>query len=173
MGYGASGEEGSPQLDLLDSAWCGAGLVIFYKWRIFVFTLVFDLHADRRVGVYAMAEQCNYWRWIIKKIMSRFKVHPDISKAETISTEVYLSREIFELAKEKIFAPSWQLIGDVDLLSEHGGAYPDTLFPHFLDEPLVLTRDLQNNLHCLSNVCTHRGNLLVEKPCSVHHLQCR
>ena len=105
--------------------------------------------------------------------MSRFKVHPDIAKAETISTEVYLSREIFEVAKEKIFAPSWQLIGDVDLVNEHTDAYPFTLFPNYLDEPLVLTRDIENNLHCLSNVCTHRGNLLVEKPCKVRHLQCR
>jgi len=105
--------------------------------------------------------------------MSRFKVHPDIAKAETIATEVYLSEEIFQQAKEKIFAPSWQLIGDKDQVQENGDVHPFTLMPGYLDEPLVLSKDQQGNFHCLSNVCTHRGNLVVEKPCRLHNFQCR
>ena len=35
----------------------------------------------------------------------------------------------------------------------------------YLNEPLLLTRDKSENVHCLSNVCTHRGNLLVHEPC--------
>lgn len=50
---------------------------------------------------------------------------------------------------------------------------PFTLLDGYLDEPLIVTRDSQDRLHCLSNVCTHRGNILVDKPCSVHQLTCR
>lgn len=42
-----------------------------------------------------------------------------------------------------------------------------------LDEPLVLTRDKAGTHYCLSNVCTHRGKLLVEKPCRLNDLRCK
>lgn len=42
-----------------------------------------------------------------------------------------------------------------------------------LDEPLVLTVDDNGELHCLSNVCTHRGALLVEGEGHVKGLRCR
>ena len=44
--------------------------------------------------------------------MEKFYVNPDISRAHTISTEVYRSESFFEMAKEKIFAGSWQFAGD-------------------------------------------------------------
>ena len=105
--------------------------------------------------------------------MPTYYVHPDIAKAETISTDVYLNPEVFSLSKEKIFAPSWQFIGDTDLVKENGSVHPFTLLEDYLDEPLLLTRDQDGVLHCLSNVCTHRGNLVVNQPCKQHHLQCR
>jgi choline monooxygenase len=43
----------------------------------------------------------------------------------------------------------------------------------FLDEPLLFTRDTEDRLHCLSNVCTHRGNLVVEGPGNARQLRCR
>ncbi|MEM6928638.1 MAG: SRPBCC family protein [Myxococcota bacterium] len=39
-------------------------------------------------------------------------------------------------------------------------------------EPLVYTRDEAGVEHLLSNVCTHRGALLVDSPCSVRQLRC-
>ncbi len=105
--------------------------------------------------------------------MSRFPVDPDIAKAKTISTEVYTSAAILEEAKEKIFAPSWQYIGDVDRVSEVGSVYPFTLLEGYLNEPLMLTRDKEERLRCLSNVCTHRGNLLAYEPCKSSQLRCK
>ncbi|MBK8829807.1 MAG: aromatic ring-hydroxylating dioxygenase subunit alpha [Saprospiraceae bacterium] len=105
--------------------------------------------------------------------MPTYYVHPDIAKAETISTDVYLNPEVFSLSKEKIFAPSWQFIGDTNLVKENGSVHPFTLLEHSLDEPLLMTRDQDGVLHCLSNVCTHRGNLVVNQPCKQHHLQCK
>ncbi len=105
--------------------------------------------------------------------MDPFFVDPDISRAETIAKEVYLDKRILELSKEKIFAKSWQPIGDVSILSDDLNIYPFTFLEEFCNEPLVLTRNREGVLHCLSNVCTHRGNLVADKACSSPHLQCR
>ena len=69
--------------------------------------------------------------------MPTYYVHPDIAKAETISTDVYLNPEVFSLSKEKIFAPSWQFIGDTNLVKENGSVHPFTLLEDYLDEPLL------------------------------------
>jgi choline monooxygenase len=105
--------------------------------------------------------------------MKHLEVHPDIAKAKTISAEFYLDPTYFEQAREKIFARSWQLIGDTDQVKEGGWVTPVNLLEQYVDEPLLLSRDKHNALHCLPNVCTHRGNLLVEKPCKLHDIRCK
>ena len=92
--------------------------------------------------------------------MSEFIIDADIAKAKTLSTDFYISNNYFEEAKEKIFSSSWQFIGSSELVKIPGSCYPFKLLKYYLDEPLLLTRDKENQLHCLSNVCTHRGNLL-------------
>lgn len=105
--------------------------------------------------------------------MSRFQIDPDITQAHTISTEVYTSEAVFEAAKEQIFASSWQFVGDTDRVTEPGSVWPFMLLDNYLNEPLLLTRDKENGLHCLSNVCTHRGNLLTYEPCKSSQLRCK
>ena len=105
--------------------------------------------------------------------MSRFEVNPVIARAKTLTTDFYLDPRYLEESKEKIFAKCWQWIGDSDWLKESGSVAPVTLLENFLNEPLLLSRDKQGNLHCLSNVCTHRGNLLIEKPCKLNDLRCK
>jgi len=95
------------------------------------------------------------------------KVNSNINKAFTIDTSIYNSTDIFEQSKEKIFAKSWQFIGQTDLVKTPGQCYPFNFIDNYIDEPLLLTRDESDQLHCFSNVCTHRGNLLVENPCNV------
>lgn len=46
--------------------------------------------------------------------MQIFFVDEDIRKASTIDSEFYISEEYFQLSKEKIFAKTWQFIGDSD-----------------------------------------------------------
>ena len=50
--------------------------------------------------------------------MAKFSVKKNIAKAKTISTDIYTSAEAYEVFKEKIFASSWQFIGDTDLVKE-------------------------------------------------------
>ena len=105
--------------------------------------------------------------------MASLEVNPHIEKAKTIHTDFYLNPRRFEESKEKIFANSWQLIGDSDQVKDPGWVTPVNLLPEYLEEPLILSRDKSNTIHCLSNVCTHRGNLLVEKPCRVNDIRCK
>jgi choline monooxygenase len=105
--------------------------------------------------------------------MSRFYVDPDIAKAKTIDTGVYTSPDVFEEMKEKIFASCWQFIGSTDLIKESGSCYPFTLLENYLNEPLLLTKSENGETHCLTNVCTHRGNLLIYEPCRAANLRCK
>ncbi|WP_143305450.1 aromatic ring-hydroxylating oxygenase subunit alpha [Chitinophaga vietnamensis] len=105
--------------------------------------------------------------------MSIFHVDEDISVARTLHTDFYTSPDIYHAVKEKIFSPSWQLVGDVQQVSEPGQCHPFLLLPGYLHEPLLLTRDKDNKIRCMSNVCTHRGTVLVPEPCNSAHLRCR
>jgi choline monooxygenase len=105
--------------------------------------------------------------------MKNFFVDADISRAKTILAEVYNSSEFFDLAKEKIFAGSWQYAGDTDMVLTNGSCHPFIVLETFLDEPLLLTRDETGQLHCLSNACTHRGNLVVYENCRLTNLRCK
>lgn len=105
--------------------------------------------------------------------MSPFSVNPNIAKAKTIHTDFYTSEVVFEQCKEKIFGPSWQFVGSNNLVKEPGDAHPFYMLEGYINEPLVLTLNKQGVRNILSNVCTHRGNIVVDKPCQLTHLRCR
>ncbi|MEJ2541098.1 MAG: aromatic ring-hydroxylating dioxygenase subunit alpha [Gemmatimonadota bacterium] len=105
--------------------------------------------------------------------MDQLHVDPDIRRAETPHARLYHDPAWFELARERIFARSWQLVDVAGRLKAPGHVRPLTLLPGCLDEPLVLTRDEDGALHCLSNVCTHRAALVVEGEGHLKTLRCR
>ncbi len=105
--------------------------------------------------------------------MKTFFVDEDITKASTIDSEFYTSEECFQLSKEKIFAKTWQFIADTDEIRLSGQLVPHTILPGFLDEPVLLVRDKDDSLNCISNVCTHRGNILIEHSCTESQIRCR
>ena len=101
------------------------------------------------------------------------EILPEISSAETLPGKAYNSIDLFEQSKESIFASSWQFICDSSSVRTPGQVYPFVLLEKYLDEPLVLTRDYEDRLRCLSNVCTHRGALLAEHPCQLKNFRCK
>ncbi len=105
--------------------------------------------------------------------MKSFSVDADIRKASTLDSEFYTSEETFHVSKEKIFSRSWQFIGDTDQIRLSGQLVPHTILSGFLDEPVLLVRDKDDSLSCISNVCTHRGNILIEHSCQDNHIRCR
>jgi choline monooxygenase len=101
-----------------------------------------------------------------------FQVDPDIQVASTIDKSFYLDESVFARSRERIFARSWQWIGDLADVSSPGSLSPRDLLPGYLDESLLLSRDRDGVLRCLSNVCTHRGNLLVHEACRAEQIRC-
>lgn len=100
-------------------------------------------------------------------------IEPDIAKAQTLNTDYYTSQQYFELSREKIFARSWQIIGSTDQVLTEGSCHPFILLEGYINEPLLLTKDKAGEIHCMSNVCTHRGNIMVDQPCQLNQLRCR
>src|SRR2546423_683257 len=78
----------------------------------------------------------------------------------------------FEAMKEKVFMKSWQWVGDETLVKLPETVHPFVLLDHFLTEPMLLTRQADDSIHCLTNVCTHRGNLVCQNSGSAKKLQC-
>lgn len=97
---------------------------------------------------------------------NKFQVDADISTAKTIDTAVYHDVSIYRQLLDKAFLPSWQFITSCDELPEEGSVFPFSFLPPAIPEPLVVTKDGQGSYNCLSNVCTHRGNLLATAPCN-------
>jgi choline monooxygenase len=93
--------------------------------------------------------------------MSIFKISSDITAANTLPASFYTDNLIFEQLKDKIFAASWQLIGDNTLVKTENTVHPFFFIDNYLEEPLLLTHNEKGDVKCLSNVCTHRGNVLV------------
>lgn len=104
--------------------------------------------------------------------MPDFDIHADLRKASTLPGEFYRSREVFEKLKENVFAATWLYAADAAIIEKAGQAHPFTLLPGVLDEPLVLVRDHEGQKYCLSNVCTHRGKVVVEAPGTFSQLRC-
>ncbi len=102
-----------------------------------------------------------------------FSIDPNIRKARTLPGEFYRNPVWFERCREKVFPKVWHCIGLKDELEEREAAQPFELLPGFLSEPLVLTRDAQGQRRCLSNVCTHRANLLVTEGGACKEIRCR
>lgn len=100
-------------------------------------------------------------------------IDPAIETAETPPSEFYLSPEVHRLVLERAFATSWQFVADRDVARVPGQVYPFTLLEGALDEPLLLTRGMDDQVRCMSNVCTHRGMIVCEGAGNERHLRCR
>jgi choline monooxygenase len=103
----------------------------------------------------------------------RYDIDPDITVAATIASSFYRDEAAYALARERVFARSWQWIGDTEDVADPGSLSPREMLAGCLDEPLLLARDGAGTLRCLSNVCTHRANLLVAAPCRAEQIRCR
>jgi choline monooxygenase len=101
--------------------------------------------------------------------MPKYEIHPEIELAETMPSSFYRSTEVFESLSEKVFAKSWQFVGAKELVAEEGMIYPFTL--EGTGEPMLLSNS-GGEVKCLSNVCTHRGNILCDQPAKARNITC-
>jgi choline monooxygenase len=101
-----------------------------------------------------------------------YNVDTDITVASTLDSAFYRDESAFALARERVFARTWQWIGGLGDVAARESLAPRDLLPGLLSEPLLLARDTEGTLRCLSNVCTHRGNILVKRSCNASQIRC-
>src|SRR5947209_10276021 len=105
--------------------------------------------------------------------MEKFDVNPDIRHAQTPPARFYVDPAYLEALKRRAFARSWQFVADTDVVKAPGNVFPCSLLEGTLEEPILLTRDDDDRVHCVGNVCTHRGNLVCEGAGIGRTLRCR
>lgn len=76
-----------------------------------------------------------------------------LAEASTLPPAAYIDARTFELEKAAIFQRGWQCVGRVQQVREPGEYFCVDL----QDQPIVVARDRQGELHALSRVCVHRG----------------
>ena len=101
--------------------------------------------------------------------MSVFDIHEDITRARTIGSAFYSDPDFYESSLDKIFARSWQFVCPA---LEVNNLRPHLFLEGSIDEPLLFSKAGQDRIRCVSNVCTHRGAILVESPCKADLIRC-
>lgn len=95
-----------------------------------------------------------------------FVVDPDVRNAEAPPPDLYVNPDWYSTIVDRAWRRGWQWL--VPVIGDGRSAVAVEL----CGEPLVFTRDESGSEHLLSNVCTHRGALLVNDSCTVRHLRC-
>lgn len=96
-------------------------------------------------------------------------INQDITTSSTLPGSFYNGPETLSRSKQEIFEKSWQIIADNEFIRTPNSVQPFHFIEGFITEPLLLINDKNNELNCLSNVCTHRGSILVDHPCQLNH----
>jgi choline monooxygenase len=105
--------------------------------------------------------------------MKKIHVDKDITQAATLPSFFYTDPTLFIETKEKLFEKSWQWVGDLhSLFPPSNNVHPLSLLPPLLEEPMLLVKNQKHEIKCLSNVCTHRANILVHQSQKTKQLVC-
>ncbi|HJT45343.1 MAG TPA: aromatic ring-hydroxylating dioxygenase subunit alpha [Chthoniobacterales bacterium] len=80
---------------------------------------------------------------------------------KSLAQKYFVSHEIFDTEKEKIFATEWLLAGHQNDLSQPGDYFVINVF----GESIIITRDSGSQIRAFYNVCRHRGTRLKEETC--------
>jgi phenylpropionate dioxygenase-like ring-hydroxylating dioxygenase large terminal subunit len=96
----------------------------------------------------------------------------DVATAATMPPVLYTSEEVLAFEREALFAKEWLCVGRSDRIPNPGDWFTVTI----TGEPLIVLRDKEGEIRCLSAVCQHRamqvcqgeGNSTTFK-CPYHH----
>ena len=74
-----------------------------------------------------------------------------------IDRRIFIDQDIYDEEMAKIFGRAWLMIGHESLVPQAN----DFFHTYMGEDPVILTRDSQGQLHALLNMCRHRGNRVV------------
>lgn len=98
-------------------------------------------------------------------------MHKSITTAATLPGSYYHDTALYTASLETIFATSWQWLGHANDYRPDTH-YPLTLLEGSLNEPLILQYS-NKSWQLMSNVCTHRGFILLDAPQPAGTIRCR
>lgn len=95
-----------------------------------------------------------------------------VATASTLPPVLYTSDEVLHLEKEALFTKEWLCVGRAERIPNIGDWFTVTI----MGEPLIVARDKEQQVRCMSAVCQHRamqvcdgsGNSTTFK-CPYHH----
>jgi len=97
-----------------------------------------------------------------------FPFDPNIERAATIPARLYNDPVYLELEMDRVFAHTWQLVGRVDQVAEHG----QFLTAQVGNDSIVVLRD-GDTLRGFHNVCLHRAGPVAHGCGKRNTMQCR
>jgi len=99
---------------------------------------------------------------------TKISINEDIAIAKTMPSYYYTDPYYYSLTINNIFKNSWQIIkNDIDLKKIN----PINFLSDSINEPLLISyKDKKYNL--ISNVCTHRANILCAHPINAKTIKC-
>jgi choline monooxygenase len=97
-----------------------------------------------------------------------FPFDPDIRRASTIPSRLYIDPVYLELERERVFAHTWQLVGRTEQVSETGSFFTAEIG----NESIVVLRD-GDRLRGFYNVCLHRAGPVAHGCGKRQSLQCK
>jgi phenylpropionate dioxygenase-like ring-hydroxylating dioxygenase large terminal subunit len=96
----------------------------------------------------------------------------DLADAVTLPPSCYTSTEFYEFEKEALYYAEWQCVGRESWVAEPG----DFFTTRTINEPIIVSRNLQGEVRAMSAVCQHRAMLVAEGAgnargflCPYHH----
>ena len=71
----------------------------------------------------------------------------------SVSRDIFVDEELYEIEKERVFARCWLFVGFEDQVKKPG----DYFISRMGEESVILSRDRDNSIHVFLNSCRHRG----------------
>jgi len=88
------------------------------------------------------------------------RIHGPTEHARGLPNELYVSENVFEIEKRRLFGRTWCFAGRASAINNCGDAIPVEV----AGLPLFLVRDSNNRIRAFHNVCPHRGARLIPTP---------
>ena len=85
-----------------------------------------------------------------------------IGQARSLPSDFYRSADVLERENRSLFRDHWICVALDSDLAEPGSLHPVTL----AGQPILLVRGQDERVRAFHNVCSHRGALLAEAPCT-------
>lgn len=84
----------------------------------------------------------------------------DLIKPDRVHRGFYTNPKVFDLEMERIFGRAWLIVGHASQVPNPGDFITTTL----CKQPVIMSRDMEGEVHLMFNRCSHRGAQICTEP---------